>query len=678
MRNFLLKNYDKLSVAFSIAAAFTYLLGVSLAGGKLWQVPVFIISICLYIVLPGYLIQRLFTKEEIHGVFNPKSVTYGMGYFVTCYIISTMAGSVILLKLSAILGLIGTYYAKKDKRPVLAKSKTRYIIPIYFWIIFVFTFLAVAKRAHPAKVGQLLLSQDFMWTVGNRESFKIDFPPTDIRYVGITLKYHYLTEMAAGALSIVTGISRYDTVAFYMQLFIAMFLLAALFEFGTEYYGEEKKALLFVLSFFTLGCLSLWKAIPGGRSLFGNSLTETLISNINSQATAFAFLSVFATSLLKISKADRLQMFDFLTAVLSFVMVIFSKSPIGAICAIALVCRLAVAVIGKNTDCKTAVTAAVVTGIFALVYFGYLSAGAEKSTVFTYGKTLESGYFKNYLALFRAKSRTLYLLSVPVFMILQSFCVAPFQLLTVVPKAFKDLFRLFKLDFFKLWCYACGIGGLLAFFIVWHEAYSQVYFLYAAIFFLNLLAVEYFDFSKPGIKNALQYLFMGLSICTALCLYINFCGSGLRQYLFHYNILPKYDYKYCVKSEDELAGLYLRENMAGDELFITNRTHTGAGEGLSNVYTCFSGRQSYMEGWKYTMSNMGVSWEEVAPRVENVGKIFGQYGQEPVSAKQILDICRGIGVKYAVYSSQFDGDNTNIECFEKVFVTGTVTIYKIY
>ena len=153
MRNFLLKNYDKLSVAFSIAAAFTYLLGVSLAGGKLWQVPVFIIGVCLYIVLPGYLIQRLFTKEEIHGVFNPKSVTYGMGYFVTCYIISTMAGSVILLKLSAILGLIGTYYAKKDKRPVLAKSITMYIIPIYFRIIFVFTFLAVAKRAHPAKVG---------------------------------------------------------------------------------------------------------------------------------------------------------------------------------------------------------------------------------------------------------------------------------------------------------------------------------------------------------------------------------------------------------------------------------------------------------------------------------------------------------------------------------------------
>ena len=46
--------------------------------------------------------------------------------------------------------------------------------------------------------------------------------------------------------------------------------------------------------------------------------------------------------------------------------------------------------------------------------------------------------------------------------------------------------------------------------------------------------------------------------------------------------------------------------------------------------------------------------------------------------QQILDICRGIGVKYVVYSSQFDGDNTNLECFEKVFVTGTVTIYKIY
>lgn len=678
MKNFLLKNYNKLLFVFSLTVTFTYLFGVALAGGRLWQVPVFILGVCLYIVLPGYLIRRFFGKKDAICLFNPKSVTYGTAYFLVCYIISSLTGLPFLLKFSAILGIIGGYFAIKGKKPFVAKTQAKYIAPIYFRIIFVFTFLAVAKRAHPAKVGQLLLSQDFMWTVGNRESFKIGFPPTDIRYVGVTLKYHYLTEMIAGALSIVTGISRYDTVAFYMQIFIALFLLTALFEFGFEYYNDKKKALFFVLSFFTLGCLSLWKAIPGGESLFGNSLTETLISNINSQATAFAFLSVFAQSLLKISKADKLKIFDFITAILSFFMVIFSKSPIGAICAAAMVCRLAIALIGKKADGKITVTVIAAVGIFVLVYFGYLSAGAEKSTSFTYGKTLESGYFKNYLALFRAKSRKLYLLAVPAFMILQSFCIAPFQLLTVVPRAVKDLFNLFKLDFFKLWCYACRTGGLLAFFIVWHEAYSQVYFLYAALFFLNLLAVEYFDFSKPNIKNALQYLFMGLSLCTALCLYINFGGSGLRQYLFHYDILPKYDYKYCVKAEDELAGEYLRRNMADGDLFITNRTHTGAGEGLSNVYTCFSGRQSYMEGWKYTVSNMGVSWEEVAPRVENVGKIFGQYGQEPVSAQQILDICRGIGVKYAVYSSQFDGDSTNLESFEKVFDTGTVTIYKIY
>jgi len=257
--------------------------------------------------------------------------------------------------------------------------------------------------------------------------------------------------------------------------------------------------------------------------------------------------------------------------------------------------------------------------------------------------------------------------------------MAPFQSVTVFPGMLRDLFRIFKLTFEKLWFYAAVAGGILAFFITYHEAFSQVYFIYVAIFFMNLLAVEYFDFTKFRFKYIIHYGLIVLSCITTLFFYTNFGGSGIRQYLFHYDILEKYPYKWCVKAEDELAGQWLKENIADGELFVTNRTHTGQGEGLSNVYTCYSGRQSYMEGFKYTVSNMGTDWEtQVKPRVENVGRIFGTYSQPVATADKIADICTDNNIRYAVFSTQFEGDTSGIENFSLVFEDRTVKIYKIY
>ena len=263
-------------------------------------------------------------------------------------------------------------------------------------------------------------------------------------------------------------------------------------------------------------------------------------------------------------------------------------------------------------------------------------------------------------------------------MMVQTFCIAPFQFLVVIPVMFKDAFKVFKLSFENLWIYACIAGGLLAFYISYHEAFSQVYFLYVAIFFLNLLAIEYFDFAKINLKNSVQYILLVLSFCTTLFMYTNFGGSGIRQLLFNYDILEKYPYNYIVKAEDEQAGQYLNQNMTYQDMFITNRTHTGANDGLSNVYTCFSGRQAYMEGYKYTVSNMGVSKEIVQERLDTVGAIFGIYGQEIKDASWIKQTCQELSIPYIVYSSQFEGNTENLENFEVVYNKGTVTIYKIY
>ena len=63
-----------------------------------------------------------------------------------------------------------------------------------------------------------------------------------------------------------------------------------------------------------------------------------------------------------------------------------------------------------------------------------------------------------------------------------------------------------------------------------------------------------------------------------------------------------------VTAADEEAMRWLADNSAPDDVFATNRT-SGTPEmidAISNVYTAFSGRQAYLEGWTYAMTNMGV------------------------------------------------------------------------
>ncbi len=673
------KLYNKftgLKLGLCICATFVYFLGVTFAGGNVIQYLLFEFCCITCILIPGAAIADKTGKSSMYSLY----FVYGLALITVLYTGFKLVGTDNFLWLFILYVIFDAYYIYKKKIHIDVPPRNQFIFLslIFFFAIFIYTFLSVAKHAHPQQVGQLLISQDFMWTVGNRESLKLAFPATDIRFSDVTLKYHFFTELLTAAISSFTGISCYDILGFYMQSFMMAFFLTALYDLGTVYYKSEAKTNLFITSFFTLSCLSLWKVLPNGTSVFNYSLLETILSNVNSQCTSLAFTAVFVTLVLK-TTGIKLDVSNIITAVLTFGFIIFSKSPVAAILAIAILCAAIVNFFTKNEKKTVTILSVTVFVLFICVYSAFLSAGTGNSTSFSFTQTLTLGYFKNFLRLFSLTNQTLYKLSIPVFMAISLFCMAPFQCITLVPQVIKDTFRLFQLPFEKLWFYACICGGALAFFITSHEAFSQVYFIYVAIFFMNLLTIEHFDFSVFKIKYIVHYGFVVLSCITTLFFYINFGGSGIRQYLFHYNILEKPDYVYCIKSEDELAGDFLRKNMRDSELFITNRTHTGAGEGLSNVYTCFSGRQSYMEGFKYTVSNMGIDFKaDVAPRIELVGKVFGIYEYQIVDANEILTLCKNKNIRYAVFSTQFEGDTSGLEDFSKVFQDNTVTIYKLY
>ena len=686
----LYSGFKTFKTAVSLFMIIIYCAAVHLAGGSVIRLGLFWLVCRFYIFLPGAVICKAVGLERFDGDENSYFSLYfliGTGLLMAVFLPCAYFNFWIPLQVfSPMVGLAGLFFSKyyvfsdvkRDGRKL--DSQTLFMLVIFAFLLFIYAFLGVAKHAHPSKVGQIILSQDFMWTVGNAESFKISFPPQDIRFSGVQLKYHYLTEMISCAVSVISGISNYDIIGFYLQGFMALFLITALYDFAVVYFGKNTfKINMFLVSFFALSCLSLWKALPGGASVFGNSLLEALVGNANSMTGAFAFLAVFAMLVVGLTRRSfGFNPWRIAAAAAAFLMLSFSKSPIAAIAAIAIAMAALINLFTRNEKIMPVLMALVACGVFGAVYVSIMRFGAGRSTSFSLTGTLKLGYFRNFLRLFSNTNIWLYRLSIPVFMVLQTVCIAPFQLVVVLPKMLSDAFKITRLSFEKLWFYACIAGGILGFFLTEHEAFSQVYFIYTAIFFLNLLAVDYFPFDMIKPKSIIAYGLLALSCATAVFMYTNFGGSGIRQFLFHYNVLEKYDYPFVVKAEDEAAGMYLRENMQAGELFITNRTHTGAGEGLSNVYTCFSGRPSYMEGFKYTVSNMGVEWRQVDRRLKLVGKVFGIYDQQAASLDEIIRLCKKHNIRYVVYSSQFEGDISAFSGLEPVFLDNSAVIYKIY
>ena len=125
---------------------------------------------------------------------------------------------------------------------------------------------------------------------------------------------------------------------------------------------------------------------------------------------------------------------------------------------------------------------------------------------------------------------------------------------------------------------------------------------------------------------------------------------------------------------DEQAMEWLFENTPSGTLFATNRYHTGSPlAGNSNLYTAFSGRQAYMEGFRYTISNMGVSQQVVDERFTNNAILFS-----PKSDIQtILALAQQEGIDYLVFSAQLGQRPDAFDQLECCYKNESVQIYRL-
>ena len=106
---------------------------------------------------------------------------------------------------------------------------------------------------------------------------------------------------------------------------------------------------------------------------------------------------------------------------------------------------------------------------------------------------------------------------------------------------------------------------------------------------------------------------------------------------------------------DEAAARWLRQNAPANTVFATDRTSSAPPpaeeDGISNLYTAFSGVQCYMEGWTYAMSNMGVPQAEVEHRRAVVAELF----DPDTPAETLVTLCREEGITCLVDCDRWPG-----------------------
>ena len=694
MRNSIHKLYNKyiaisiITISISIYTALTLL-----SGGSGLELFAFFLYIFLLIFWPGVLLAHVFAKfsgfvKENEGF---SIILFGIGFFAVLYCVLmriSMLGY-FTLNLGLWMRIIPTIvylfsakffrkkiteFYKNNVKKAFEPENMQWIF-LFAALLAVFSFTYVVKNAHPSTAGDIILNQDFLWNVGNAESFRIRFIPEDIRFVGVQLHYHYLTELVAGALSLATYISAYNILGFYLGPYIILALIYSIYTFGKTFYnGSAKKAKYFTFALFIFGCASLWKILPNGQGLFWNTNIYHMVSNINSQGTAIIFLCIYSSVLLYcMHNHFKVKLIDIGILVAAFFLLCFAKGPVAAIVVCASSITLLWLFAQKKVNWKGFITALLLGGLFIVVYTLFFSSGANTSVRFDIWRTLEFTYFAPYLQQIYDWNLYIWYIALFTIMVFHTFCMAPFQFFLYGTGLIKDVKHLFNLEGDRLYANSVAIGGMFAFYLFNHPSMSQLYFIFLALFFINLLAADKMDqlqWKKISSKIAMVLACVGLT--TNVFLYINLLGSGARQFARNNGIIEKYPYEFVMNIDDEIAMQWLRENTGTEILFATNRIHTGAAqEGLSNLYSALSGRQGYMEGFKYALTNMGVPEDIIVHRLEVNNALF----EVSTSPDELQKLCEETGITHIVYCEQFWGDEEQLACFELVFESDTVRIY---
>lgn len=632
------------------------------------------------VVLPGLLFAGL-TAAGKGPLWLTRSLVGGVALFAAASVAAAWSGLRFLVFAPAALSV---WYAvrRKGKKANIA-SLRGWAVPLCVWLAFLVVYgVCSADYAHASALGVVTPNQDFYYNVANVDSLMQGFPPAQLRFAGMELRYHFLTELLAAGLCMATGISPFDMLGFFITPLLFAGMVCVVWECGAFVFRAGKKPCPWWLAFLLLfSCAGLHKVLENGRSPFWNLSIRHLITNINGMVLA-TLLMAAVLGLCEWSAREARSKAAFGYLALGVVLLAFSKAPIAGVAVIALAC---VAVV-ESARRKTFVPlgkAAAIAAVFAAIYFGYFSKNAQGAVELSLTGTLYKSYFVNILELVRHQAPALWKFAAAAAALAQAFLFSPAVVLLYLGGLARDVRRLGSIPAWRLFANAMAVGGMAAFFLFDHEAMSQMYFAFAGVFFMGALAAENLTDFLAWARERRGALTLALKAALAFWMAVSAAtGCFVYGYLFKTNLpvllepaaaVQRFANKTPVTAAEEEALAWLREHCGEDEVFLTNRIHSGSAlEGFSFIHTGLSGRSCYLETSKFAASNTGADGDEVVRRLHVIETVYGG-----ADAQQWQALCRDEGIQWVVYLSYAAGDWICPQGAQPVFENECVTIFYV-
>lgn len=516
-------------------------------------------------------------------------------------------------------GAHGAPFLRRVKNQLAALSPTACFLLLCVCAgMLVYCFTGVLAFAHASAAGNLQYHQDMMWSVGNGAAASLGFPLRDLRTLGGTLHYHYLADAVPGLLAYAGGIVPYDAACYYNYPVLLFVLVCAAYAAARAYGAQTRHAaaLPFALLF-----------LQG----FGSEVTLNILRNMNGVIAASALTCVMLFLLFWAEKQDfssknGVNIAFYVAFALCEGALLLSKNLYG----ILLFCAILAAVLVGGIVQRRFYRGALCMGLIGAALFGLLWAFLFRFAI----NNLVQEIWQSALAI----PKTL-LLWLPLGFVL--YIVS----LILSVRGFKTL------SFGRLVVNAAVLGGLLAYFLFHHYSASQVYFILAAILFLWFCTLDILPLlfrTRVRLIRWAAYALAAVSLCGTLLTLLPVARTGVQVALRCLSLRPAYPYAAdTVAPGDEAAALWLRKNMRSTDVFATNRNakDMAVGEGTWHYYTAMSGRQAFVESWRYAM-DYGMDYKTLRHNLEQVSDVI--FAQE--TAEAAFALAKEYGIRYLLVS----------------------------
>lgn len=612
-----------------------------LSGGSAAGVLLYPLAFLLLVCLPGLWLARLTLPAAGTGVRWVASLPLGA---VALMLVFTALGALLpawaCCLPSAAAGVC--YLIKEKKRLRLPKINEMplgacLMLLLFSAALFLFVFSGVFPYARTANAGARVYSQDLLWSIGNAAGARYGVPVRDLRTAGGVLHYHYFSDVLDGLVGLFAGQNAWDSVAYFCWPIWAAGLAAALYLLCRGFGAGPAASLLAPFGVF-----------------FAHTTWETgywhIFTNMNGVVQSNFFLAA-ALLILQQAEKDGFKDKRALGALVPALgALIWGKSTIGVLLVCALLAAFLVSwPLGKKPNRWLAAAALAGAVVFGLLWF------------FIYRHAINNLMFAPKLSQLR-----------DAFIILWDRC-KPALLLYALSLVI-SLAQFKKLGATALAVNALVPGGILAYTLFHHYSFSQSYFLLAAVFamWLCIGRVAGPMFTKKAAAGAALVL-CGLSLASTLVYAAPTLRTGVQSALRCLHLRPDMPLgAESVTRDDDAAAAWLRENLARDEVFATNRNarNPAAADGIFHYYTAASERQAYVEGWRYAM-DYSLEYHSLRHNLEQVSD--GIFAAQ--SFEQAAGLARENGIDCLVVHLPSGGRPFGGETAD--FESETVLIYRV-